>query len=259
MWERILPSARAGTAGVDGADSPAIRRESQVPHAIDFDPREPGSRRRDRGNREDPGRRALALCPLRAAAGTQGHAVRVSGPRRVHREIFRGGARCARPRVRGRDHRLARAGALRARAAECPQGACARFLPVRSRPRGVREGGGAARLPAAAVRARALDGRRGAAARRLSGAALVRPHRALGADDRSARRGRLALCPHERARAADDGAGVAVRAGRRRDRDQHASVSRQQSHLGSGPLRAHGRRSWRPSPRSASARRRLAG
>ena len=46
---------------------------------------------------------------------------------------------------------------------------------------------------------------------------------------------------HERARAADDGAWVAVRPGRRRDRDQHASVSRQQSHLGSGPLRAHGR------------------
>ena len=33
---------------------------------------------------------------------------------------------------------------------------------------------------------------------------MVRSDRALGPDDRSARRGRFALRPHERARAADD-------------------------------------------------------
>ena len=57
-----------------------------------------------------------ALCALAAAARPQGHGLHVPGPRRIHREIFRDGARPARARLCGRDARLARAGAVRARA-----------------------------------------------------------------------------------------------------------------------------------------------
>ena len=154
---------------------------------LDLHPRQSGSRRRDRRNREDVRRRGAALRALRAAARPQGDAVRVPGPRRVHREVFRGGARCARARLRGRDPRLARAGPVGARAAERPQGPRLRLLRIRPRPRSLREGDRAARLPAAALRARPFDGRGGADPLGAARAALVRPHRADRADDQSLR------------------------------------------------------------------------
>ena len=84
MWERdfTVPQEPEQLAR-NGADSPCYKRGElgRFPMQLDFDPREPGSRRRDRGNREDPGRRALALCPLRAAAGPQGNGLHFPGPR----------------------------------------------------------------------------------------------------------------------------------------------------------------------------------
>ena len=61
------------------------------------------------------------------------------------------------------------------------------FSDYRSGRRNLRAAGGAAGLPAAVFRAGAFDGRRGDAARRACGQTLVRPHGAVGADDRPAR------------------------------------------------------------------------
>jgi len=73
------------------------------------------------------------------------------------------------------------------RFARSAQGLCPRFLRLRSRRRDLRAAGGAAGLSAAAFRAGAFDGGCGDAARRLCRQTLVRPHGAVGADDRSSR------------------------------------------------------------------------
>ena len=55
----------------------------------------------------------LALCALgRHARAARGHRVPVPGPRRIHREVFRGGRRPAPARLCGRHHGLARSGRL---------------------------------------------------------------------------------------------------------------------------------------------------
>ena len=76
-----------------------------------------------------------ALRALGAAAGPQGHGLPVPGPRRVHREIFRDRARPARARLRGRDARLARAGAVGPRAARTAARAMCGISPNTDRPR----------------------------------------------------------------------------------------------------------------------------
>ena len=133
-----------------------------------------------------------ALRALAAAAGPQGHRLHVPGPRRIHREIFRDRARAARARLRGRDARLARPGhvaahaqrsAARAMSATSPNTSststcsCARSCCRTARRRCSRIGhsmGGSVLIRIGA-----------------SGHALVRPHGAVGADDRSRRHARL--------------------------------------------------------------------
>ena len=118
-----------------------------------------------------------ALRALGAAAGPQGHGLPVPGPRRVHREIFRDRARPARPRLRGRDARLARAGAVRPRAARSAQGLRRRFLRIPDRSRNLHQRGRAAGLSAAASsRSRIRWARRCCCAPRYHGQPLVRPH-----------------------------------------------------------------------------------
>ena len=111
---------------------------------------------------QDARRRRVALRALGAAGGPQGHGLRLHRAQRADRKIFRDGARLARPRLRGGDDRLARAGAFVAAPARSAQGLCPRLLRFRSRRRDLRAAGGAAGLPAAVFRAGPFDGRRGA-------------------------------------------------------------------------------------------------
>ena len=155
-------------------------------HDARLDPRQSGSGGRRLGHHQDARRRRIALRALGAAGGPQGHGLRLHRAQRIDREIFRDGARPARSRFRGGDDRLARPGAFVAAPARSAQGLCPRFLRFRGRRRNLRAAGGAAGLPAALFRAGAFDGRRRHAADRACGQTLVRPHGAVGADDRPA-------------------------------------------------------------------------
>ena len=145
------------------------------------------SRRRRQRHHQDARRRRAALCALGAAGEPQGHGLRLHRTQRADREIFRDRARSARPRLCGGDDRLARAGPLLAPPARSAQGLCARLRRFRDRRRDLRAAGGAAGLPAALLRARPFHGRHGDAAGGACRQALVRPHGAVGADDRPAR------------------------------------------------------------------------
>src|SRR4051794_30372617 len=77
------------------------------------------------------------------------------------------------------------------------------FCRVRPRSGSLRQGGRAAGLPPAAVRAGAFNGGRGADSRRTARATLVRPHCGHRTDDRTVRRRRHALRARQRAVPAD--------------------------------------------------------
>ena len=83
-------------------------------------------------------------------------------------------------------HRLARAGPFAARSCAIRARVTCAISPTTKSTSDLHGAGGAAGLPAAVFRAGAFDGRRGAAAGGARRQALVRPHRAVGADDRSA-------------------------------------------------------------------------
>ena len=185
-------------------------------HDARLDSRQSGSGRCRHRHHQDARRRGIALCALGAAGGPQGHGLRLHRARRADRKIFRDGARSARPRFRGGDDRLARAGPFVAAAARSAQGLCPRFLRLRGRRRNLRAAGGAAGLSAAVFRAGAFDGRRGDAARRACRQALVRPHGAVGADDRSSRTPHLVAGARAAAGAAADRAGRPLRSRRQR-------------------------------------------
>ena len=157
-----------------------------APHDARLDPRQSGSGGCRLGHHQDARRRRIALRALGAAGGAQGHGLRLHRAQRADRKIFRDRARPARSRICGGDDRLARAGPFLAAPARSAQGLCARFRRFRGRRRDLRAAGGAAGLPAALFRAGAFDGRRGDAAGRACRKTLVRPHGAVGADDRSA-------------------------------------------------------------------------
>ena len=164
---------------------------------------------------------AIALCALAAAGGAQGHGLPVSRARRVHREIFRDRARPARARFCG-GHASTGAGrgfpqrrcAIRARAT------CAispiSMLDVETFVQQVV-------LPDCPPPYFALAHSMGGAvmhAGRACGQTLVRPHGAVGADDRAARHAPLARDARAAADDAADGAGLALRARRRRRADR---------------------------------------
>ena len=151
-----------------------------------------------------------------------------TGRGRADRKIFRDRARPARSRFCGGDDRLARAGPFVAAAARSAQGLCPRFLRLRSGRRNLRAAGGAAGLPAAAFCAGAFDGRGGDAARRACRQALVRPHGAVGADDRSSRPSHLVSAARAVAGHAARRAGRPLHSGRQRRTDRSVVV-RQQS------------------------------
>ncbi len=155
-------------------------------HETRLHPRQSGARQCCGRQHQDPGRGHLALCALRAAARPQGHGGRAARPRRIHREIFRDGARSAHARICRRDVRLARAGPVGSRAHRPPQGLCAGFFAIRRRPRRLHGTGGAARLPAADLRARPFHGRGHRHPRLPQRQPLVRSRGAVGADDRAA-------------------------------------------------------------------------
>ena len=159
-------------------------------HDARLDPCQSGSGGCRLGHHQDARWRRIALCALGAAGRPQGHGLRLHRAQRADREIFRDGARPARPRFCGGDDRLARPGPFVAAVARSAQGLCPRFLRFRDRCRNLRAAGGAAGLPAALFRAGAFDGRRRDAAGRPFRQALVRPHGAVGADDRSSRQRR---------------------------------------------------------------------
>ena len=197
-------------------------------HDAGLDSRQSGSGRCRQRHHQDAGWRRIAVCALGAAGGPQGHRLRVHRPRRADRKIFRDGARSARPRFRGGDDRLARAGPFVAAPARSAQGLCPRFLRFRGRRRDLRAAGGAAGLPAAVFRAGAFDGRRGDAAGRACRQALVRPHGAVGADDRSSRTPHLVSGARAAAHPAARRAGRPLRSRRQRRADRRGIV-RQQS------------------------------
>ena len=155
-------------------------------HDARLDSRQSGSGGCRQRHHQDPRRRRIALRALGAAGRAQGHRLRLHRAQRADREIFRDRARLARARLCGGDDRLARPGSFVAAAARSAQGLCARFLRFRDRRRNLRAAGGAAGLPAALFRAGAFDGRRRDAAGRACRQTLVRPHGAVGADDRPA-------------------------------------------------------------------------
>ncbi len=173
-------------------DAPALDFQHLPPsrsvaHDARFDSRQSGSGGCRHRHHQDARRRGIAFRALGAAGGPQGHRLRLRRTRRADREIFRDRARPARPRFRGGDDRLARPGPFVAAAARSAQGLCPRLLRLRGRRRNLRAAGGAAGLPAALFRAGAFDGRRRHAAGRACRQALVRPHGAVGADDRPSR------------------------------------------------------------------------
>ena len=137
-----------------------------------------GARRNDRG----AGWRHVALCALGGAGQWQGDRLRLRRARRVHREIFRNGARSAQARLCGGDDRLAGTGTFCAPARQSAQGPCPEFFGLRSRRGGLRQAGRAAGLPAALFCAGPFDGRRGHASCRACRHRGVRTLRALFAD-----------------------------------------------------------------------------
>jgi len=167
-------------------------------HDAGLDSRQSGSRGRRQRHHQDARRRGIAFRALGPTGGPPRHRLPLHRARRADRKIFRDGARPARSRFRGGDDRLARAGPFVAPLARSAQGLRPRFHRFRSGRRNLRAAGGAAGLSAAILRAGAFDGRRGDAAHRARRKTLVRPHGAVGADDRSSR------SPHlvSRARAA---------------------------------------------------------
>ena len=209
---------------------PAIFHLTGSGHDARLDPRQSGSGRRRQRHHQDAGRRGTALRALGAAGESQRHRLRVPGTQRVDRKIFRDRARPARPRFCGGDDRLARAGPFVAALARSAQGLCPRFRRLRDRRRNLRAAGGAAGLPAAAFRAGAFDGRRGDAAGRACGKTLVRPHGAVGADDRPSRPRHLVAGARAAARDAAHRAGRPLRSRRQRRADRRAIVHQQSLH-----------------------------
>ena len=187
-------------------------------------------------------------------AGRKGTVCVFTGRSEHDREIFRDGARLARSRICGGDDRLARAGAFLAPPARSAQGLCPRLLRFRDRRRNLRAAGGAAGLPAALFRAGAFDGRGGHAAGGACGKTLVRPHGAVGADDRPAGAHDRASDAGAAAGHAADGAGRPLRARRQRRADRHGILHQQPLHQRSRALRPQRRD---PGGRS-DARHRLA-
>ena len=115
------------------------------------------------------------------------------------------------------------------------------FSRISHRPRNLHQRGGAARLSAAGVRARAFDGRLDPAALSLYGPPLVRSHGAAGTDDRAARDAPVGRHPPAGQDAPHDGARRHVCAGRRRLGGDAAPLHRQSAHLRSGALCAQRR------------------
>src|SRR5439155_27189354 len=89
---QLRPCAFRGPDVIEPIARTAIRRApspdtARPRHEAHRNSREPGPRGRGYGNVEDARRLRAPICPVGAAAGTQGYALRVPGPRRVHRKI----------------------------------------------------------------------------------------------------------------------------------------------------------------------------
>ena len=173
---------------------------------------------------------ALALRQLAVgAAGAARHGLHLSGPRRIHREIFRGGGRAPAARLCRGD--------LDWRGQGGPAGSCgtrakatSTTSPSTRTTHPLHEGGRAAGLPAALLRARSLDGQHGAVQGLDQARVLVHPH------------------GHDRADAEDRGAAVLEQAMRPDRRWAHHARLRQ------------ARRAWRwhQAPSGSALRRQSA-
>ncbi len=139
-----------------------------------------------RSGRVDRARRSTAeVCALGSdARATARHRLPVRRSRRVRGEILRSGRRSSPPRLRRRDHGLARPGRLVASASKSAQRLRLELQRVRRRSPAVHEGDRASGLPAALYRAGAFDGRQHPAAQRGPPGLLVRAHDPLRAHDR---------------------------------------------------------------------------
>ena len=217
-------------------------------HDIGFDSRQSGSRRRRQRHHHHAGPRQPALRTLRAAAGPQGHRLRIHRPRRADRKILRDGAGSSGSRFRGGDDGLARTGRLRARPERSTQGLCAQLRRLRNRRRDVLSRSGAAGLSTALLRAGAFDGRGGDAADRPRRPTLVRPHRAVGADDRPAGPHHVMAGADAATRDAVRRHGRQLRAWRHRRAGWRSAVRRQSPDQRPGALRPQ-RRDPRGRPR----------
>ena len=231
-------NARPGGAARDAAISRDAALLQHRAHETHFNSRQSGSGSFRHRHAQNAGWRELALCALAAAGRASRHGVHFAGPRRMDREIFRDGARSARPRLCGRGARLARSRPVRSRARRSAQELRAQLLRIRQRSRDFHARGRVAGLPAADFRHRSFHRRGRADPRRASRPSLVRPH---GADlaAASARRRRLCawLRSADRSRAAHRRLWHHVRAENRHQHRRIAAVSRQYSHHRSGALR----------------------
>ena len=131
-----------------------------------------------------PGRKGTVACS-RAAPNSS-------------RNISRPCASCARAALRSPPSTGAGRAAPSARSRDPRKGHVGDFSEYELDARSADERGRAAGLPAADLRARPFDGRHGADAHRPPGQPLVRPHRAVGADDPARRQARHARRPRSR-------------------------------------------------------------
>ena len=192
------------TAKIFATDRHGPRRDSQEP--------DPARRLRRLSRRARA--RALALCALALGAeGAARHGLHLSGPRRVHREIFRGGGRAAAAEALPSRCSI---GAGRAdRAGSCRnslKGHVRRFRRIRGGRRPLHERRGAAGLSAALLRARPFHGGDGAAQGGDPAGLLVLAHGDDGAD---AERSPSLPMPHRAVPPRPPGSRIAASAGSR--------------------------------------------
>ena len=114
----VLCMALAGNI-VDQAQAPSVAAPAAKLVSIPANPAPEGVAT---GMLRTPDKVSIRYARWEPPQRPQGHRRHLSGPHRVHREILRGGARPARPRLCGRGTRLARPGAVAAPAARQPQG-----------------------------------------------------------------------------------------------------------------------------------------
>ena len=173
----------------------SILQRAIRPDITPLHPRQSVSGRRCHRHDHDAGWRHVALRALARAWRAEGNGLRLHRAQRGDREVFRDDRRPAGARLCGRGDGLARAGAFVSGCSPIRSRATSSATPsIEHDLAAFMQGVVLPHCPPPYYRLGALDGRRGAAARRARRPALVRADGAGGAADRSAARAGGAAC-----------------------------------------------------------------